>query len=288
MPRQPVSIITRAVFLLGVIGVLPLLVSACSSDSKPPETDLTSPTGSGTGLPGDTVRNQVPNAVSGIRILPQTIRLLVNGTVSPGAYPVDERGIPSLALLAGRPTWTIRNPAIATIGADGTLRANALGTTTLFAVWNGLRDSATVAVMSTLDTVRNGGGNNGGGGDTTYTPPVPVATFNLSAYIFGRATPASPRDTANVVQMGGAAVSVYRFSADPNAPVAAGAPPVARWLVQTVTADASGKATVSNLSSGYYSVVATAMYEGNALEGNSSFAPPRTNELSVAIYLAKK
>gem|GEM_PF-2878617 len=55
-----------------------------------------------------------------------------------------------------------------------------------------------------------------------------------------------------------------------------------------MTADASGKATFSNLPSGYYSVFASATHQGTALEGLVEFGPPRTSEFTVAVYLNKK
>ncbi|GEM_PF-3517904 len=128
MPRQPFPFtFKRAVLCVGAAGFVSVAFAACGTESnRPPDGGFTSLNGSSTGVPADSTRNQPSNAVAGIRISPQTIRVLLNGSTGTSVYPVDARGIPSLALLAGNPTYSVRKASIATVGVDGTLRGHTL------------------------------------------------------------------------------------------------------------------------------------------------------------------
>lgn len=94
------------------------------------------------------------NAIAGITLNPHSVGLQVGGLAQVSAYAVDANGVPTLALLAGKPVFTIANPLVATVNADGLMRAIAPGVTTLQAEWGGFKSIANVQVIAAGDTVR--------------------------------------------------------------------------------------------------------------------------------------
>lgn len=263
----------------GIAAVLPL-IAACKSNVDTPAEAALAPNGSTTGSQSDSARNT--NAIAGIRILPQQLTLSINGSASVSVVPVDANGIPSLALLASAPVLTVSNSAVASINtATHNIIGIAAGTTKLYATLGALKDSIVVTVTTQRDTTTTGNGN-----PTTPTvPSSPVPVFTLTVYAFGRAIPVSARDTANVVQLAGATISVYKLSQNSTVPSDTFG---IRTLVKTVVADGNGKAVVTDLASGYYSIAATATYQGAAMEGQADFGPPRQADFSTAIYLNRK
>lgn len=261
-------------------------VAACSSDTLTPAEGALAPSGVQTNTPADSSGPRPGGgAVAGIRIAPQRISIPVNSSVGLSALPVDASGVPSLALLAGRPIWRVANATIAVVTDSGSsLRGLAIGSTKVYATWGTYKDSAYVDIVAPRDTVIVRDTTRSGGGGTP-TPTAPVQTFALTAYIFGRALPTNATDTAMVVQMAGAKISVYKLSANPAAPSDSMS---VRTLVQTATADANGKVVVGGLSSGFYTVIATATYAGAVLEGRTDFGPPYVSDFQTAIYLIRK
>lgn len=94
------------------------------------------------------------NAIAGITLNPKSVGFQVGGQVQVSAFAVDASGLPTLALLAGKPTYTVSNPLVATVNADGLMRAVAPGTTTMQAEWAGFKSTANVVVIAAGDTIR--------------------------------------------------------------------------------------------------------------------------------------
>jgi hypothetical protein len=137
--------------------LLTATVAACSSDAPTGSTAEEATRVSGAARP-DSTSTVTPNAVAGIRITPHAIALAVRAAATVSVLPVDANGVPSLALLAARPSFRVANRAIATVSDSGTLLGVAPGTTTLYATVGALIDSATIVVAGDAGTPTTGAG----------------------------------------------------------------------------------------------------------------------------------
>ncbi|MGV3708306.1 MAG: hypothetical protein ACO1Q7_05650 [Gemmatimonas sp.] len=171
---------TRTATLVGLLALS--VLSACASDSTQPLDELSGPSGSSSGTRNDTTRNTPTapgNAVAGIRIMSRDITLLMDGSVGVVVMPVNENGIPSLALLATRPTLSVSHPGVVAVDpATYSIRGTSAGTAKLYATLGQLRDSVQVTVLAERDTLR---------GRPTVPPPVPPARPDST-----RPTPPAP------------------------------------------------------------------------------------------------
>ncbi|MEO8295126.1 MAG: Ig-like domain-containing protein [Gemmatimonadota bacterium] len=87
-----------------------------------------------------------PAAVAAVQVTPSRSSLEVAGTVRLSAQARDAKG----NVLDGRTvTWTSSNPPVATVAADGNVKASATGSTTMTATVDGKSGTATVTVVLT-------------------------------------------------------------------------------------------------------------------------------------------
>jgi hypothetical protein len=93
------------------------------------------------------------NAIAGIAFFPANYAMQVGGKVGANVYAVDASGIPTLALLAGKPSFSMSNTQVATVDAFGIVTAVKAGTATLQAVWGTHSASANIVVFTPADTV---------------------------------------------------------------------------------------------------------------------------------------
>jgi hypothetical protein len=164
---------------------------------------------------------------------------------------------------------------VATVTANGVVVGVAAGRTTVYATLGELKDSATVVVRSSPDTLI-----------TTPATPTPVASFALTALVYGPGAPATPGDTATIVTFAGATVSVYRLSANPAVPADTLG---VRTLVQSATTNANGEVVFTNLASDNYVVTAEGASDGASggatLSAHSYFGPPSVSALQIGLVL---
>lgn len=266
-------IMNRNLFTLGAVLGAALVVAACSdSTAAPGDPTPVQTTGNNTGSRQDSVPgngNSNSGAVAGIRIVPQSMRIIVGSSVGATVIPVDANGVPALGALSGQPTWRVANTAIARVTASGgVVTGVAAGTTKLYATLGTYTDSANVLVATTADTIPT---------------PTPVTSFSLLTYSFTRLAPTTPGDTARSVVLPGAEVSLYRVTV----PSSTSNPGGTRVLVRTLTSDASGQAMFANLPPDSYSVSAKATYNGAALEARQDFTTPYTPNYVLTLNLTK-
>ncbi|MEP6763500.1 MAG: hypothetical protein ABJB66_04265, partial [Gemmatimonadaceae bacterium] len=273
----------KKTFLLAFASLF--VAAACSSDSTSKDPAITAPSGTSSGLPTDssnkTNNNGTPGAVAGIRVTPQSISVTVGSSIGANVTPVDANGVQSLALLAGRPVWSIVNTAIATVLDSGfSIRGVAAGTTKLYVTWGTFKDSATIVVTKAGDTPK--GTDSTKTGDTLTTPPPPNGPFIITAYNFVRTPATSAHDTGSIVQLPGATVSLYKLSAAATTSDSLSV----RTLVSTVTADANGKAVFAYLPSTVYLLISHGTYGGVSVEGQSYVSSYSVGQVQVALYLS--
>jgi trimeric autotransporter adhesin len=92
------------------------------------------------------------NAIAGIAFFPANYALQVGAKIGANVYAVDANGVPTLALLSGKPKFTMGNIQVATVDAFGIVTAVGPGTTTLQADWGTYKATASVAVYTPVDT----------------------------------------------------------------------------------------------------------------------------------------
>jgi len=97
------------------------------------------------GLDSPTVQ---PAAVASVRVTPGSATIAVGNTRALDAVGLDAAG----RQVPGSARWTVRDPAIAGVSANGTVTARAAGTTTVVATIAGRRGSATVTVTGPAET----------------------------------------------------------------------------------------------------------------------------------------
>lgn len=125
-------------------AALPFTIAvACDGTSVD---DVPAPSANASTPNGTPTAPATTNAVAGIRITPRVVTVGVGAGVLVNVLPVDERGNPTLASLAGPVRLRSANAAIAVASDTGIVTGVAAGATTIYATVGTLLDSATIIV----------------------------------------------------------------------------------------------------------------------------------------------
>jgi hypothetical protein len=181
------------------------------------------------------------------------------------ATPLDDKGVHVSGKTA---TWRSSDPSVLVASDTGIFYAKAIGSAKVYGTVDGHVDSASVVVTAAPP-------------DTTINqppPPAPVSTFNLTLTVAGAV---AGTDTSKTQLVAGATITVTRVMGVHGDTLNPGV------LAGTVTTDANGVASLSNLPGGSYTFVATPAAGSGYLASSFGIGAPSVNDARVRIVLRR-
>lgn len=237
---------------------------ACSDSSTGPEAAKQQSSASGGGI--DTTRVDTSTVSPAEGPVAAVTLSAAEITVTAGNYVpliATARNASGQALSGKKFSWRSADASIVAVSDTGILRAVAAGAVIVYASVDGKEGSARVTVVPAVEL-----------------PPV-VEKFTVHGIV--RGVPGNGDSTTTpAVLIVGATVTVYRVG------TVGGDTLRTRELFATTTTDASGRFTVADVPSAYYTVEVVPA-AGSAFDrGSSGFGPQRTSEITLPIVLRAK